>query len=193
MSVQAAKGERKVDLIGLFSAHLKNVIASTCFGMTVDTEEFFETQQNSSHLKSAIVSGYFGAWANVMKPRESQFGYVELFAGKGRFEDGKESTPVIVARKILADAQLRTKVKTFFNDKDARAIASLQRAIAEIHGSECFLHSPQFSNQSVTPDITEQLPNSAPFPRSSLPTRSVIWASPSVFFSGCCAIRRAKR
>jgi hypothetical protein len=66
--------------------------------MTVDTEEFFDTQREPSHIKPAIVSGYFSAWANVMvkKARQPVIGYLDLFAGKGRFDDGSDSTPILL-------------------------------------------------------------------------------------------------
>ena len=78
--------------------------------MAVTAEKFFETQHEPSHVKSAIVSKYFGAWGTVMVRAamgEPVIGFADLFAGRGRFDDGSESTPMLIVRKVVNDAAFR--------------------------------------------------------------------------------------
>ena len=55
-------------------------------------EKFFDESREQSEIKTAIVSKYFWAWANVIKGTAKRFGhkmtYIDLFAGPGRYEDG---------------------------------------------------------------------------------------------------------
>jgi len=66
-----------------------------CAAIAVTAEEFFETQHTPSQVKSAIASNYFGAWSRIMTKRvkKAAIGYADLFASRGRFDDGSESTP----------------------------------------------------------------------------------------------------
>jgi three-Cys-motif partner protein len=127
--------------------------------MTVTTEEFFETQHTPSHVKSAIATNYFGAWANIMTKRakESVIGYADLFAGRGRFEDGSESTPMIIVRKAVHDATLRKTLKIVFNDKSADETAALEPEIRGIPGVDRLVNAPRFISEAVSPVIVERL------------------------------------
>jgi three-Cys-motif partner protein len=127
--------------------------------MAVTTEEFFETQHTPSQVKSAIVSNYFGAWAAIMTKRANKrvIGYVDLFAGRGRFEDGSESTPLLILRKAVSEPVLGGALKTFFNDKRADEIVALQREVTAIPGIDRLSHVPQFHSEAVTPQIAERL------------------------------------
>jgi three-Cys-motif partner protein len=126
-------------------------------GMAITVEEFFETQQTPSQLKSAIVTNYFGAWATIMTKRLRVIGYVDLFAGRGRFEDGSESTPLLVLKKAVAEPALRGTLKTFFNDKRRAEIAALKQAIRDITGIEGLTHKPRFGSEAVSPGIVQHL------------------------------------
>jgi three-Cys-motif partner protein len=127
--------------------------------MAVTAEQFFETQHTPSQVKSAIASDYFEPWSRIMtkRARQSVIGYADLFAGRGRFEDGSESTPMFIARKAVAEPGLRNALKTFFNDKDPDEIRGLQQEIAGIPGIERLVHAPRFSHEAVSPDIAGRL------------------------------------
>jgi hypothetical protein len=62
------------------------------------------------------------------KGATAAIGYLDLFAGKGRFEDGSDSTPLLLLKSALACPALLPHVKMAFNDKDAAVIASIQEA-----------------------------------------------------------------
>jgi len=127
--------------------------------MAVTVEKFFETQNAPSQVKSAIVSNYFGAWATIMTKRAGKrvIGYADLFAGRGRFDDGSESTPILAVRKAVNDPMLRTALKTFFNDKNADEVAALEREIGSIAGIEGLAHAPRFHSEAVGPQIVKRL------------------------------------
>jgi three-Cys-motif partner protein len=65
-------------------------------------EDFFVEPKKQSRIKSAIVSEYFDRWANVILPsakkRNGHMCYIDLFAGKGRYDDGTESTPLLILK-----------------------------------------------------------------------------------------------
>jgi three-Cys-motif partner protein len=127
--------------------------------MAATVEKFFESQNAPSQVKSAIVSNYFGAWAAIMTKRVGKrlIGYVDLFAGRGRFDDGSESTPILVVRKAVNDLTLRTALKTFFNDKNADEVAGLQAEIGSIAGIDSLAHTPRFHSEAVGPQIINRL------------------------------------
>ena len=78
-------------------------------------DSFFDEQSVQSQIKAQIVADYFWAWANVIihtqkkYPRHAQkIGYVDLFAGPGRYENGAASTPLLVMQRAVADADITT-------------------------------------------------------------------------------------
>lgn len=80
--------------------------------------QFFEQQTMSSRIKASIVSEYFPKYCNIIinkhKPKELR--YIDLFAGPGKYEDGNESTPLLVARNCLKNSFLQQHVRFIFND-----------------------------------------------------------------------------
>ena len=85
---------------------------------TVDSDEFFEEQQEHSQIKACIVAEYFWAWAGVMigvqnrYPQHSKrLAYIDLFSGPGKYDDGTESTPLLIMRHALSKLDLRDRLK----------------------------------------------------------------------------------
>ena len=48
--------------------------------------------------------------------RKKTLRYIDLFAGPGIYEDGNESTPILIGRNVAADSTLKDKVQLVFND-----------------------------------------------------------------------------
>lgn len=109
---------------------------------------FFNAQRTASAVKSKIVVDYFTAWASVMKTktRTGKIGYFDFFAGPGAYGDGTESTPLQIARSVLADEQLRKITLMLFEDKDPDAAQSLSKALAGLHGVNSLAHAPRISH-----------------------------------------------
>lgn len=127
------------------------------------TEKFFDETREQSLVKATIVEKYFGAWSSIISSTQKRFpnqsqnlGYVDLFAGPGRYKDGAISTPLRVLNNALANEQLHDRLVTIFNDKDEQHIRSLASAIQEMDQIKKLKHPPQIWNQEVGDNIAAQ-------------------------------------
>lgn len=86
--------------------------------MATDNKDFFKQQTDSSRIKATIISEYFPSYCKIICKRHvpRKFGYYDMFAGPGMYEDGCLSTPLLVASKCYKDAFLRERVWMVFND-----------------------------------------------------------------------------
>lgn len=85
-----------------------------------DNKKFFDQQKANSRIKAMIVSEYFPHYCQIIasKHMPERFGYFDLFAGPGVYEDGQVSTPILVARNCHRMEFLRQRLWMVFNDKD---------------------------------------------------------------------------
>jgi three-Cys-motif partner protein len=124
---------------------------------------FFEISKEQSRVKTAIVSKYFDAWANVMmgvQDRvEGKYGdkiaYVDLFAGPGRYDDGTNSTPLMILEKATKSEKLRNRLVSIFNDKDENNTRSLQQAIDNLPGIDLLKYKPKVHQQEIGTEIVK--------------------------------------
>jgi len=70
------------------------------------TQKFFAAQKEASRVKSDIVVKYFKFWSRVMADQvrhetNPRIGYIDLFSGPGRYDDGTSSTPLLVLQVSL--------------------------------------------------------------------------------------------
>lgn len=81
-------------------------------------KNFFKRQTDSSKIKAYIVSEYFPQYCRIIRKKHEprMFRYIDLFAGPGIYEDGNESTPILIGRNVAADSTLKDKVQLVFND-----------------------------------------------------------------------------
>ena len=120
------------------------------------SEEFFNKRTEASEVKTKIVSKYFTAWSNVMKPtRAERLAYIDLFSGPGRYEDGAESTPLIILRKIIADPILASRFVTHFNDADPAFVENLKNEIEVLPNINNLRHKPHISNFPIDDRIAD--------------------------------------
>ena len=128
------------------------------------TESFFNETREQSTVKATIVEKYFYAWAKIIvgaqkthRPSsESKIGYVDLFAGPGRYRDGSTSTPIRVLERAIQDPDLRSRLLTIFNDKDPDHASSLKAEIAALAGIKTLKYAPDIWNQEVGDKIAKQ-------------------------------------
>ena len=84
-------------------------------GTRVMVHPFFRESREQSRVKSEIVAKYLWAWSKVITPSakkvSNKIGYIDLFAGPGRYEDGTKSTPLIVLERAISDANMRGMLK----------------------------------------------------------------------------------
>jgi three-Cys-motif partner protein len=120
---------------------------------------FFDETTAQSAIKAKIVSDYLWAWAKVLIPtvraRGDRIGYIDLFAGPGRYVDGTKSTPLLVLEKAIADADMRRMLITLFNDADPENVTSLEREIATLPGIDTLKHKPIVQNEIVDTEVAE--------------------------------------
>ncbi|MGC9454934.1 MAG: three-Cys-motif partner protein TcmP [Phycisphaerae bacterium] len=114
---------------------------------------FFDESREQSAVKARIVTDYFWAWAKIIastvRGRGDMIGYIDLFAGPGRYRDGSDSTPLLVLRKAIDDPMLSEMLVSIFNDHDAACAQSLEKAIQELPGIEKLKHRPIVRNEAV--------------------------------------------
>ena len=58
-----------------------------------DNKDFFKKQTDSSRVKAAIISEYFPQYCHIISRRHTpqRFGYFDMFAGPGIYDDGSET------------------------------------------------------------------------------------------------------
>lgn len=128
---------------------------------------FFGAQRDASAVKTKIVVDYFAAWSNIMrtKSRVEKIGYLDFFSGPGTYEDGTESTPLQIARKVISDARLCKITMMLFEDKDPEAAQSLSKALAQLEGIDKLNFAPKISHgESARKQIEEYFQSRAIVP-----------------------------
>lgn len=120
------------------------------------SEQFFNESLEQSQVKSVIVEKYFMTWAKVMistmrryPHREGTIAYVDLFAGRGRYDDGTISTPLMLLQKAIQDPDLCEKLQTIFNDADHTNTQILQTSIQALPNIDKLRYPPTIWNQEV--------------------------------------------
>src|SRR5262245_2613139 len=78
--------------------------------------KFFSRQPEASRRKAEIIAKYFAAWATVVGSRATKMAYVDLYAGRGVYDDGAQSTPLLVLQHAIGDPKVREMLVTIFND-----------------------------------------------------------------------------
>ncbi len=121
-------------------------------------DEFFETPEDQSIVKTMLVTNYFQQWKSIMLRHTSGLiAYIDLFCGPGTFADGSHSTPLRVLNDSVKDPELRTRLVTLFNDKNPEYVTRLRAAIAEIPDVATLSHTPQVVNVEVGSRLVDEL------------------------------------
>ncbi|MCK4817700.1 three-Cys-motif partner protein TcmP [bacterium] len=119
-------------------------------------EDFFEEPFKQSKVKSQIVAKYFDVWANIIAGYGEQIAYVDLFAGQGYYEDGTESTPLLILKKAFENPKIAQKLIIEFNDQNVQYVESLRRAVNQLDGIANLPKPPKFSSVKISRDIAKQ-------------------------------------
>ncbi|MCQ3972386.1 MAG: hypothetical protein DPW09_02945 [Anaerolineae bacterium] len=121
------------------------------------SDNFFDESTEQSQIKTEIVSKYFWAWATIMTrvSRTNKIAYIDLFAGPGRYKDGKKSTPLLILEKAIQDDKMRNMLVTMFNDKNDDNSKSLENAINALQGIKTLKYPPQVYNFEVGDQIVK--------------------------------------
>ena len=113
---------------------------------------FFLHQTPSSKIKASIVSKYFPHYCNIISKKYTpkEFRFIDLFAGPGIYDDGNESTPILIARKCRQNEFLRNKVRLIFNDKEY--IDLLKTNFKNEFPDGTFKRPPHFGDKTIGQD-----------------------------------------
>ncbi len=125
----------------------------------MNDNSFFDESTEQSQVKSRIVEKYFWAWAKVItswtRRQDSKIGYIDLFAGPGRYDDGSKSTPILVLERAIEEENIRDRLVSVFNDLNQDYTESLQSAIDSIPDIGNLRHEPIVINEEVGEKIVE--------------------------------------
>ena len=123
----------------------------------MQSNSFFDESKEQSQVKTRIVEKYFWSWATIMTQRvkKPKIGYVDLFAGPGRYEDGTESTPILVLKKACENDNIRNKLISVFNDINPEHVQSLRDAINSIPEINMLKWTPRVINTEVNEEFAE--------------------------------------
>ena len=124
---------------------------------------FFAVATEQSKAKARIITEYFTSWASIMVAVQNKWGngkvlnYIDLYAGKGRYDDGTLSTPLMILQKIIDNPDFCDRVQCIFNDAAPENTEQLGAAINSLQGIECLRFKPQVLTGPVSTEIVRQL------------------------------------
>lgn len=87
---------------------------------------------------------------------DNRIGYIDLFAGPGRYKTGAISTPLRVLQKAISKPVYAQRLLTIFNDKSPENVSDLRQAISELDGIGTLAHPPTIWNEEVGDKIAAQ-------------------------------------
>jgi three-Cys-motif partner protein len=128
--------------------------------VTNTTKGFFASQTEESKVKAEIVTKFFDAWCNVIlgyqkkKRQKLAIGYVDLFAGPGRYDDGSQSTPLLVLEKALERDERAKALVSVFNEPNTEYHRRLEGNIKSLPGGERLEHEAIFMSRTVDTDYS---------------------------------------
>jgi three-Cys-motif partner protein len=142
---------------------------------STNAEEFFDEQTERSRIKATIVAKYLYVWSKIIigelkrRPRKPNFAaYVDLFSGPGRYDDGQESTPLLVLRRAIEEEDLRKYLRLVFNERDPKLLERLKKEIEGYEGVDSLTYAPAFLNEQVGNNKIEQLFTRTDQPRPAM-------------------------
>lgn len=98
--------------------------------MSKDNKDFFKRKNEWSEIKDKLLGCYLPQYFQKLLTSEKPIYYVDCFAGKGKFDDGKLGSPLI-AMEIREDCLKRS------NAKQAQRMGALQTCFIELkHADE---------------------------------------------------------
>jgi len=124
-------------------------------------ENFFAAPRPASLVKLQIISEYFEAYMNKLA-RDRVVGYADLFAGPGSYDDGTESTPVVICKKVAGSERLRRFVRLWFNEADPALHSKLRDNIAAVPGIAGLQFEPAVTRIKISTAMATKLEHGIP-------------------------------
>lgn len=111
-------------------------------------------------VKHKILRKYLKSWINVLGGKWQKVCYFDCFAGRGKYEDGSDGSPIIALKAIRDLKQNRTHIQNVactFIEKDESNYDNLCNVIDE----ELNLNPDAYSSITVMPPINDEFVNVA--------------------------------
>lgn len=127
------------------------------------TEDFYEECSDASKIKQFIIANYFTTWASIILNHlkrigsESHMAYIDLFSGPGIYEDGSESTPILITKKILANPEFSNRIQLLFNDMNSEYAETLKRHLSSLPNISNLKYPPDIQNEEINAEVAEIL------------------------------------
>ncbi len=116
-------------------------------------DNFFNERSPASEVKANIITKHFDTWSNIVLKKAITLGqriaYMDLYCGPGRYDDGTESTPLLVLKKAIAKPELAKHLITIFNDDDPKHVAKLEAEVKNLPGIKTLAFEPAILNTTV--------------------------------------------
>jgi len=173
-------------------------------------DNFFGKQTAASDVKSRIVTKHFGTWSKIVLPEAVRLGqkiaYMDLYCGPGCYDDGTESTPLLILKTAIASKDLGEHLVTVFNDKKRKSIKKLKEEVKKLDGIDRLKNQPVILNEKVSFETEKLFVNNTRMPTftfldpfgykglsrnliESLVTKA--WGCDCIFFFSYSSINRA--
>ncbi|MFN2453318.1 MAG: three-Cys-motif partner protein TcmP [Pyrinomonadaceae bacterium] len=136
-------------------------------------EDFYDERTEQSEVKAEIVRKYFWAWAKAIIPYAKKRGvdriaYADLFAGRGRYNDGTKSTPLLVLEAAIREPEMSRMLVAVFNDADEDNAQLLESEIKSLPDVANLKHQPKVWNYEVGNKLVSQFENAKYLPPTLL-------------------------
>jgi three-Cys-motif partner protein len=86
-----------------------------------------------TQAKHRILRGYLDSWLPILGSWSSRLGYIDGFAGPGRYAGGEDGSPIIALKAALEHrASLRSELVCLFIEQDGARKAQLEQELAQL-------------------------------------------------------------
>ena len=128
----------------------------------ISTGDFFKQTRTQSEVKSEILNEYFKAWAAILLigqkfKRIENLLYIDLYSGKGYYDDNTPSSPIKVLKSISDNQRFNDCIKTFFNDSETEIVEALEHNIKSLPYYSQLKHEPKILNEKANRDLLNKL------------------------------------
>lgn len=132
-------------------------------------KDFFEEQTEQSEIKTEIVHEYFWIWSHIIanhlkKKGNYKIGYVDLFAGPGRYKDGSKSTPLVMLETAIQHPEFSQTLATYFNDKKLDNCNNLENEIKNLTDVDILNYQAVVTNFRVDDSLIGWIEKNLDFP-----------------------------
>jgi len=125
-----------------------------------DVEKFFKTPMPQSLVKMQIIAEYFVIWAKILGQKSScrQLRYLDLFAGRGYYEDGSAGTPVRIMNAIVEELpEYSNRIVLEFYEKNRALHRHLKSAISSHPACDLLSNMPVSRCKEVSGSMASEL------------------------------------